>query len=126
MAMCARCAHVQRTAMMYVKLSGPSHIEIRTEIVVEVSATLAMSVDDFYNAQSTFVANVARVLGIDPRRIRVATIVPGRRLLSLDENGRQLLQSGNAKARILCLPLHSGADVWQGGPCVCPRCKSMR
>lgn len=67
---------------MYVKLQGPGHLEIRTERVVEVSATLAMSIDEFYSAQDQFVANVAAVLGIDPARIRVATVVPGRRLLA--------------------------------------------
>ena len=67
---------------MYVKLKGPGHLEIRTERVVQVSATLAMSIDDFYSAQDQFVANVAAVLGIDPSRIRVATVVPGRRRLA--------------------------------------------
>jgi hypothetical protein len=78
--------------MMYVKLKGPSHVEIRTERVIQVSATLAMSVEDFYKQQDAFVANVASVLGIDPARIKVAQVVPGRRLL-----GRVLLQESNAK-----------------------------
>lgn len=70
--------------MLYVKLKGGSHLEIRTERVVKVAATLAMSVEDFLNTQETFVANVASVLGIEPSRIRVANVVAGRRRLLQD------------------------------------------
>jgi uridine phosphorylase len=42
---------VQDNTIMYVKLKGPGHIEIRTERVIQVSMTLAMSTDEFYNTQ---------------------------------------------------------------------------
>ena len=42
------------------------------------------------NMQDTFVKNVAAVLGIDPRRIKIANIVPGRRLLANAKVGVRL------------------------------------
>ena len=38
--------------MMYVKLKGAGHVEVRTERVIQVSMTLAMSLDNFYNTQA--------------------------------------------------------------------------
>lgn len=59
----------QLHSVMYVKMKGGRSLEVRTEPVIEVSATLALSVEDFY--ADRYVENVAFVLGIDPARIKV-------------------------------------------------------
>jgi hypothetical protein len=53
--------------------------------------------------QDAFVANVAAVLGIDPKRIKVATVVPGRRLAAATAAAgalRRLMQAGSANAQV--------------------------
>eukprot|EP00955_Chlamydomonas_euryale_P076739 362766-Chlamydomonas_euryale.AAC.4 len=61
-----------------VKLTGAGRsLEIRTENAVEVTTTLSMDVDAFYDAQSTFIASVAAVLGIPESRIIIARVVAG-------------------------------------------------
>jgi hypothetical protein len=73
--------YVQVNTMLYVKMKGPGSLEIRTENTVKVATNLAMTPAQFYASKETFVANVAVVLGIDPSRIRIASVVAGRRLL---------------------------------------------
>ena len=45
-----------------------------------VSATLALSIEDFY--EELYVENLAFVLGIDPARIRVVSVVAGSVILT--------------------------------------------
>eukprot|EP00775_Hariotina_reticulata_P007195 gene7195-7409_t len=66
------------------KIAGGQMFEIRTESVLYVTPRLAMSVDDFYAQKATFIANLASVLGIDKSRIRVARVVPGSAVVSIE------------------------------------------
>ena len=43
----------------------------------QVSQTLSMTIDDFYNTRATFLSNLAFVLGISVSRIRIISIKPG-------------------------------------------------
>ena len=43
----------------------------------QVSQTLSMTIDDFYNTRATFLSNLAFVLGISVSRIRIISITPG-------------------------------------------------
>lgn len=81
---------VQSDKLMYVKVKGGHTLEVRTERSVKVTAGLAMTADEFYASQETFVANVAATLGIPPSRIRVANVVAGRRLLDADAESIQV------------------------------------
>ena len=60
--------------MLTLKLGGGESLEIRTERVVKVSTTLAMTVNEFYNQQDSFVTNMAAVLGIDTSRIVIVDV----------------------------------------------------
>ncbi|XRA97477.1 fibrocystin-like protein [Pycnococcus provasolii] len=64
--------------------SGVGPVEIRTEAVVKLNMKLALSVEQFYDTESgRFASNLAAVLGIDPKRVRVVSIVAGRRRRTL-------------------------------------------
>lgn len=76
---------------MVVKLTGGSHLEIRTESVVQVTQTLAMSIEDFYATRETFLRNLAYVLDIDLSRLRIVNVVAG----STRRRGRSLQQTTN-------------------------------
>ncbi|KAK3258451.1 hypothetical protein CYMTET_32501, partial [Cymbomonas tetramitiformis] len=77
----------QLGSMLYVKVRGGQHLEVRTEPVIMVSATLALSIDDFYAER--YVENVAYVLGIDPSRIKVASVVAGSVVLQFNIEASQ-------------------------------------
>ena len=51
-------------------IKGGDPIEIRTPPVVQVSLSLAVSLDDFFNV-GDLIRNLAFVLKIDPSKIRV-------------------------------------------------------
>ena len=76
----------QKTSMLYVKFLGGYHtnFEIRTEPAVQVSSVLVMPLDQFFEDQ--YISNLAFVLGIDPSRIKVVSVVAGdarRKLLNV-------------------------------------------
>lgn len=71
------------TSMLHVKISGKQSLEVRTEPTVALSATLSLDIEDFYGQEDRYVLSVARSLGIDPSRIRVATAVPGSVVLQM-------------------------------------------
>ena len=84
----------QSETMLYVKLLGGQSLEIRTEPVVQVSAKLAMSFSDFY--EDRYIANMARVLNIDPSRIKIVSVVPGSVVIDMiiTQEPRVLEESG--------------------------------
>ena len=49
---------------------GSDPVEIRTAPVIQVSMSLAVSIDDFFNI-GDLIKNLAFVLKIDPKEIRV-------------------------------------------------------
>ena len=71
----------QSTNTMYVKVKGGEPLEVRTEDVVSVSAKLAMSFEDFY--EDMYIQNMAKLLNIDPKRIKIVSVVPGSVVIDL-------------------------------------------
>ncbi|KAG1658047.1 hypothetical protein FOA52_004206 [Chlamydomonas sp. UWO 241] len=70
--------HWDRTTMTFtVKLGGGRNVELRTENAVEITTTLSMSVDDFYDTQATFIEAIAQLLNIPTSRIIIARVVAG-------------------------------------------------
>jgi hypothetical protein len=77
---------------IHITLKGTSAVTIITREVVQVSLTVAVTVQQFFGAggaeyKNAFVANMASVLMINPDRVRIVDIVPGnarRRLLHAD------------------------------------------
>lgn len=68
-------AYHRGSRTMHVVLRAGAPVEVRTLPVVQVSLTLAVNIDDFFEAH--FVDNVAATLSIDPARIRVVSVVAG-------------------------------------------------
>eukprot|EP00937_MAST-01D_sp_MAST-1D-sp2_P008280 g8280.t1 len=73
---------------IHVTVTGSEVLNIITREVVQVSLTVALTVEEFFGDsgdehQASFVANMASVLMINPERIRITNIVPG--------NGRRRL-----------------------------------
>lgn len=77
-------AYIRLTHTIHLTVRGPSVVEIKTLPVVQVSLTLAVSVETFFLDQVNFVASVAFVLNIPPSRIRVASIVPGSTAIDME------------------------------------------
>ncbi|KAG1667228.1 hypothetical protein FOA52_009793 [Chlamydomonas sp. UWO 241] len=69
----------QLKTIITVKMKGGQPLEIRTENAVQVSTTLALDINDFYDSTgvSTFLSHIAFVLGISISRLRIASVVPG-------------------------------------------------
>ena len=65
------------TRTLDVVLRGDRPLDIRVMPVVQVSMSLAVSVEDFYEAQDDFVSNLAFVLGIPAQNIFIVSVVPG-------------------------------------------------
>lgn len=74
----------QATSELTVKVKGGLNVEVRMENVLYVTPKLAMSVADFYATQENFIQNMAFVLGIDPKRIRIAKVVAGSAIVDLE------------------------------------------
>lgn len=66
-------------------MKGPDIIEIKTPPVVQISLTVAVSVDEFFI--QNLISNLAYVLQIDVSRIRVVNIIAEDSLV--DNNGRR-------------------------------------
>lgn len=65
--------------------SGTGPVEIRTEAVVKLSLKLSLSVDEFFETDNgRFASNLATVLGIDPSRVRVVSVIPGSVVLAVE------------------------------------------
>jgi hypothetical protein len=62
-----------------------------------VTLSLAVSVENFYTVQDTFVSNLAFVLGIPPWRIRVTDVVPGSVLATFELSPSPVLQFSSPK-----------------------------
>lgn len=60
-----------------VKLRGGRSLEVRTEMVVEVQAVISMDYEDFYGEEDRYASSVVNALGIDPGRLRIASVVKG-------------------------------------------------
>jgi hypothetical protein len=67
---------VQRNVLSFVVRPG-SYVDLKQEPIVQVTATLSMPLDEFFNQKDTFVAVMAATLGIDESRIKFAKIVAG-------------------------------------------------
>ena len=65
---------------MHQVIKGSEPIEIRTPPVIQISIDLAVSTDDFFSP-GELIHNLAFVLGIDPRSIRIVDIVSEATLL---------------------------------------------
>lgn len=88
--------------ILAVVLRGPRPLEIRTRHVVQISLTIAVSLDEFFD--EFLVRNLASVLMISPDRIKVVDVVPGngRRALrsSGGDDGGRRLQSGSSGVQL--------------------------
>mmetsp|Transcript_21384 Transcript_21384/g.66342 ORF Transcript_21384/g.66342 Transcript_21384/m.66342 type:complete len:879 (-) Transcript_21384:530-3166(-) len=67
---------VQRNVLSFVLRPG-SVVDLRQEPIVQVTATLSMPLDEFFNNKETFPAAMANALGIPEDRMKFAKIVPG-------------------------------------------------
>ncbi|KXZ49223.1 hypothetical protein GPECTOR_22g814 [Gonium pectorale] len=67
----------QDNSLMYVKIMGGKSLEIRTENVVMISQSFALTVDQFYGTSQLFLSNLASAMGIEPERMYIARVVPG-------------------------------------------------
>lgn len=68
----------QDSTVFTMKLKGGGgSVEIRTENAIAVTQRMAVTLNEFYDTQSRFLANLAFVLGIEVSRIRVVKIVAG-------------------------------------------------
>lgn len=81
--------------MLAVKLTGGRSLEVRTENAIDISQTLAITVDQFYAIQRYFYLKVATLLGIAPERFRVVKIVPGSTILQM-----QIVQDFRISAQV--------------------------
>ena len=61
---------------LHLTVMGDATVLIKTLEVVQVSMTVSLGIDDFFD-QKTFVSNMAFVLGIDPARVQRVTITAG-------------------------------------------------
>ena len=85
----------QNTSLLAVKLTGGRSLEVRTENAIDISQTLAITVDQFYAIQRYFYLKVATLLGIAPERFRVVKIVPGSTILQM-----QIVQDFRISAQV--------------------------
>ena len=85
--------------VIWVKLKGGinNKVEVRTENAVQVSSTLALSFNDFYDNQASFISSISSLLNITRAQIHIANIVPGKKLMSR----RGLLASSTSLSYLL-------------------------
>jgi hypothetical protein len=70
-------AYYRLSRTIHFTVRGSTVVEVKQLPVIQVSLTLAISVEQFYNDQTNFVNNMAFVLNIPANRIRVVNVVPG-------------------------------------------------
>jgi hypothetical protein len=70
-------AYFRLARTIHVTVKGSQPVEIRTLPLVQVSLTMAVSVEAFFDEQAQFVSRLAFVLNIPSNRIRIVRIVPG-------------------------------------------------
>ncbi|PNH07097.1 Fibrocystin-L [Tetrabaena socialis] len=86
----------QRTTTITLKIKGGRSLEVRGENAVMVGWGLSMSINDFYDSQQLFIANLAAFLGIPPERIFIANVVAG----TSRRRSRALLQGSAGDAQV--------------------------
>ncbi|GIL53447.1 hypothetical protein Vafri_9024 [Volvox africanus] len=67
----------QFNTLMYVKITGGKHLEIRTENAVQVSQSFALTVEQFYDIEELFLSNLAYAMNITRNRLYIVKVVPG-------------------------------------------------
>ena len=90
-------------------ISGSDPIEIRTAPVIQVSLTLAVSIDQFFT--QNLISNLAYVLNINPSSIRVvniiaesATVTGKRSLLAANDSSTLTLELGAPPPNVIDVP----------------------
>ncbi|KAJ9506879.1 hypothetical protein QJQ45_028160, partial [Haematococcus lacustris] len=68
----------QGASLFTVKMKGGGEpLEVRSENAVQVSQSLAITVDQFFDVKELFLKNLAFLLGIPVSRIQIVSVVPG-------------------------------------------------
>jgi hypothetical protein len=91
---------------------------VRTENAIDISQTLAITIDQFYSIQKNFYLKVAYLLGIEPERFRSAAAPAMRRTAPngtarFGNRYRSALQAGAIGG---CEWVAEGAPPWPPGP----------
>jgi cysteine-rich repeat protein len=88
---------------MRVTLSGGESVDIVSIPVVQVSLSLTVSVEEFYEVEDDFVANMCFVLEIPPSRMTIVNVVPGnarRRLGEADVSEQEKEGNGSSSSTV--------------------------
>jgi cysteine-rich repeat protein len=80
--------HIGHDRVLSFLVRGADRVQLRAVPVVQVGLVVAVPIDDFF--AESFVSNMAAVLGINPARVRVVSIVPGNGRRRLLDDSRRL------------------------------------
>jgi hypothetical protein len=92
----------RRTRMISVVIQGSQQLSIKVMPVIQISMTMAVDINQFYELQDQFVGALCVVLNISLDRLFVANIIAGNQNQT---TGRRLLASGSILLDIEILPV---------------------
>ena len=95
--------------------SVDEYIDIHTMPTVQMSMSISVSVESFYEIKDAFISNIASLLGIDVNRIAIVDVVAGNarrrripvldnQLLGVERSDRRLLEGDGASVDMEILP----------------------
>jgi len=77
-------AYFRLARTIHFTVKGRGYVEIRTLPLVQVSLTLALNIDSFYDQETEFMGRLAFVLNIPSTRIRVVNVVAGSARINIE------------------------------------------